>query len=135
MPGESSPLSNSNGYIRVALALTNSEHLGATYRTCTLICWFAVFHSYGLGILHFPFCTALYTICFHIHASSRSFALTLTHLTHPGQAGSRCFRNKKRGAVLPLPYIGLLSLGSQSVLKGHTTTSPSDFGQYYSFPT
>ena len=51
--------------VTAALTLTNPEHLSATYGTYTLGCWLAVLHSYGFGILHFSFGTALHTIGLH----------------------------------------------------------------------
>ena len=45
--------------------LSYPEHLGSTYRAYTLSRWFAVFHSYGLGVLHFPFGAAFHTVCLH----------------------------------------------------------------------
>ena len=48
-----------------ALALTDSEHLGVTYRTCTLGRRLAVFHSDGLSILYFSLGAALNTISLH----------------------------------------------------------------------
>ena len=71
---------------RVDLTLTDSEHLRTAGWTYALSCRLSVLHCYGLSILHFLFSATLHTICFHIHSSSRSFALTLNHLTHPGQA-------------------------------------------------
>ena len=40
--------SNSNGYVRVDLALTNSEHLGATRWAYALSCRLAILHGYRL---------------------------------------------------------------------------------------
>ena len=48
-----------------ALALSNSKHLGATYRANALCRRFLVFHGYRPGILHLPFSTALHTIGLH----------------------------------------------------------------------
>ena len=47
------------------LTLSDSEHLSTTRRAYTLSCWFTILHSYGPGILHFPFGTALHTVCLH----------------------------------------------------------------------
>ena len=47
------------------LPLPDSEHLSTACRAYTLSCWFAILHSYGPGIPHFPFGTALHTICLH----------------------------------------------------------------------
>jgi len=52
-------------FIILALALPDSEHLGAAFGTCPLSCWLPILHRDGLWILHFPFGTALHTICFH----------------------------------------------------------------------
>ena len=51
--------------LTICSTFTNPEHLGTAYRTYTLGCWFAVFHSNTLRILHFPFCSALHTIRLH----------------------------------------------------------------------
>jgi len=69
MPGESSPLSNSKHYIRIALALTNSEHLRTAGRAYALSCRFSILHGYCLSILHFPLSTALHTIRLHLVTS------------------------------------------------------------------
>jgi hypothetical protein len=48
-----------------ALALSNSKHLGATYRANALCRRFLVLHGYRPGILHLPFGTAFDTIGLH----------------------------------------------------------------------
>ncbi len=68
---------------------TNSEHLGATYRTGALSCRLSVLHCYSLSVLHFPLGTALDAVSLHIHTSSRSFALTLDHFTSLSQPNMR----------------------------------------------
>ena len=52
-----------------ALCFTDSEHLCAAHRACTLGGWFAVLHSYRPGVLHFPLSTAFHTICLHMVTS------------------------------------------------------------------
>ncbi len=52
-------------YVRVSLALADSEHFRATGRANSLSRRFAVLHGYGLGILHLSLGTALHTIRFH----------------------------------------------------------------------
>ena len=49
-----------------ALTLPYPEHLGPTGRAYALSRWFAVLHSYGLSIPHFPLGTALHAICLHL---------------------------------------------------------------------
>ncbi len=57
--------SNSNGYVRVDSALTNSEHLGATRWAYALSCRLTILHGYRFGVLHFSLGTTFYTICLH----------------------------------------------------------------------
>jgi len=47
------------------LTLPNSEHLSSTRRAYTLSGRLTILHSYGPGIPHFPFGTALHTVCLH----------------------------------------------------------------------
>ena len=56
-------------YIQTS-ALPNSEHLGATNRAYSLGCWFSIFHRDGPSVRHFPFSTALHTVCLHCFTSS-----------------------------------------------------------------
>jgi len=49
----------------LALALPYPEHLSPTYGAYTLSCRPPILHSYGFGVLHFPFGTAPETICLH----------------------------------------------------------------------
>jgi len=51
------------------LALSDSEHLSAACGAYTLSCRFAILHSYGLGVLHFPFGTAFHTVSLHVGTS------------------------------------------------------------------
>ena len=53
------------GLFKTGLALTDSEHLGATGRADALGCWLAILHSYRLGILHLFLGTTFNTICLH----------------------------------------------------------------------
>jgi hypothetical protein len=48
-----------------ALGFPYSEHLGSTSGACTLCRRFAILHGYSLGVFHFPFGSALHTICLH----------------------------------------------------------------------
>ncbi len=48
------------------LSLTDSEHLGATYRTCTLSRRLTVLHGDGLSVLDFSFGATLNTISLHL---------------------------------------------------------------------
>jgi len=50
---------------RIVSTLSYSEHLSPTYGAYTLSRRFAILHSYGLSILHFPFGTTLHTVCLH----------------------------------------------------------------------
>jgi len=50
----------------LALALPNSEHLGATRRAYALCRRLAILHGYGFRILYFLFGTAFKTICLHL---------------------------------------------------------------------
>ena len=59
------PPFNSVCYLRVNLALANSEHLGAAYRACALRRRPAVFHGDALGPLNLPLGLALHTITLH----------------------------------------------------------------------
>jgi len=54
------------GYVGVALTLANFEHLGSAHRAHTLSCRPAIFHGYPSSVLHFPFGTALHTVCLHL---------------------------------------------------------------------
>jgi len=45
------------------------KHLGSTRWTYALCRWPTVLHSYGPGIPHFPFGTALHAVCLHRSAS------------------------------------------------------------------
>ena len=47
------------------LTLSDSEHLSAAYGAYTLSRWLAILHSYGLGIPHLSFGTALHAVCLH----------------------------------------------------------------------
>jgi len=55
------------------LALSDSEHLGATRRTNTLSCRFAILHGYSFGVFHFFLGSAFYTICLHSLTSFRLY--------------------------------------------------------------
>ncbi len=68
-----------------ALALSYSEHLGATCGAHTLSCRLAIFHGYALSILHFPFGTAFHTVCLHL--STSLFASTITYLPYDVNTG------------------------------------------------
>ena len=52
-----------------ALALSNFEHLGATYWAHALGCRPPILHGYRLSILHFLLSTAFHTICLHLVTS------------------------------------------------------------------
>ena len=52
-----------------ALTLSYPEHLGPTYRAYTLSRWPTILHDYALGILHFPFDSALHTVRLHLSTS------------------------------------------------------------------
>jgi hypothetical protein len=56
--GKTQPLL-SNGYVSKDLALADSEHLGAAYRTCAISRQSTILHGYTLGILHLPLRVAL----------------------------------------------------------------------------
>jgi len=58
-----------------AVTLSNSKHLSPTYGAHTLSRWPAVLQSYGLGILHFPFGSALETVCLHQSTSLSFFSM------------------------------------------------------------
>jgi len=60
------------GYIRIDLALANSEHLGSAHWTFALSRRFAILHGYTLCILHLPLSAALYTVSLHLSPPSRS---------------------------------------------------------------
>ena len=49
----------------ISLAFANPEHFRAAYRANPLSRRPTILHGYGLGILHFPFGMALYTISLH----------------------------------------------------------------------
>ena len=85
------------GYVGVDLALADSEHFRATGWAYALSCRPAVLHGDAFGTFYFLLGTALHAISLHIQTSSPVFALTLNHLTRPGQ-GSLPFWNKKRAA-------------------------------------
>jgi len=68
--GKSSPLSSA-GYVRVYLALADSEHLGPACGACPLGCRLTIFHCYGLRIFHLLFGTALHAISLHLFTSFR----------------------------------------------------------------
>ena len=64
-PEDSQPL-NILSTIKVPdLALSNSEHLGTTYWTCTLSRRFAILHCDRSGIPHLPFSAALHAVGLH----------------------------------------------------------------------
>ena len=65
------PPSIPEGFTSKDLALADSEHFGATYRTGALSRWFAVLHGYTLSILHLPLSAALYTVSLHVSPPSR----------------------------------------------------------------
>ena len=64
--GKTQPLSDSAGYVRVYLALADSEHFRATGRAYALSCRLAVLHRDAFGIFHFLLGTALHAICLHL---------------------------------------------------------------------
>ena len=73
MPGTTLDTRHSlaKGYINFiqlleALAFANPEHLGAAYRAGALGGWFAVLHSYRLGILDFSLGAAFNTVSLHL---------------------------------------------------------------------
>ena len=47
------------------LGVADSEHLGPAYGACSLGCRFAILHGYVLGVFHFSFRPAFYTVCLH----------------------------------------------------------------------
>ncbi len=51
------------------LALSDSEHFSAACGAYTLSRRFAILHSYGLGVLHFPLGTAFHTVSLHVGTS------------------------------------------------------------------
>jgi len=55
----------STDYVRVYLALADSEHFRATGWAYTLSCRLAILHGYRLSILHFLLSAALHTIRLH----------------------------------------------------------------------
>ena len=66
---ENPALWNDVSYVRVSLALADSEHFRATGRAYALSCRPPVFHGYTLGVPHFPLSTALNAISLHFGAS------------------------------------------------------------------
>ena len=54
------------GYVGADLTLADSEHLGSAHRAHALSCWPAIFHGDPSSVLHFPFGTALHTVCLHL---------------------------------------------------------------------
>jgi hypothetical protein len=85
------------------LALTDSEHLGAAYRTCSLGRRPAVLHGDTSGILYLPLSSALNTISLHIQTSFGSFAMTLSYSTSSSQDLSRIKKEEKQ-EVHPLGW-------------------------------
>ena len=83
------------GYIGVDLALADSEHFGAAYRTRALGRWPAILHDYRPGVFNLPFGLAFHTITLHAILLT-VFVLRLNYLTRPSQVGSYPFRDKKR---------------------------------------
>ena len=67
-------------------AFSYSEHLGATGWAYALRCWFAILHSYTLGILHFSFGSAFHTIGLHVFTSFCFCKVVLSHLAHLNHA-------------------------------------------------
>ena len=63
--GNIQPLCNSASYVRVYLALADSEHLGATYRTGALSRRSTILHGNTLGIFHLPLSATFHTVCLH----------------------------------------------------------------------
>ena len=59
----------STDYVRVYLALADSEHFRATGRAYTLGCWLAVFHGDAFGVFHFLLGTAFHAVCLHLLTS------------------------------------------------------------------
>lgn len=60
--------------------LSYSEHLGATGWAYALSCWFAILHSYTLGVLHFSFGSAFHTIGLHVFTP---FFMQSGSISHP----------------------------------------------------
>ena len=63
-------------------ALSYSEHLGATGWAYALSCWFAILHSYTLGVLHFSFGSAFHTIGLHVFTPFCFCKVVLPHIAH-----------------------------------------------------
>ena len=65
-----------------ALTLPDSKHIGAAYGTYTLSRRLTVLHSYGLGVLHFPFGATFHTVCislaFLLVMNDKLFVLTMS---------------------------------------------------------
>ena len=77
IPGISSP-SELLGYVRVDLALAESEHFRATGRAHALGRRLAIFHCYGLGVFNLPLGTAFDTIGLHqVNLLLRLLVLTI----------------------------------------------------------
>lgn len=66
--------------------LSYSEHLGATGWAYALRCWFAILHSYTLGVLHFSFGSAFHTIGFHVFTPFCFCKVVLSHIAHLNHA-------------------------------------------------
>jgi len=62
--------------------LSYSEHLGATGWAYALRCWFAILHSYTLGVLHFSFGSAFHTIGLHVFTPFCFCKVVLSHIVH-----------------------------------------------------
>jgi hypothetical protein len=61
--------------------LSYSEHLGATGWAYALSCWFAILHSYTLGVLHFSFGSAFHTIGLHVLTPFDFCKMVLSHIS------------------------------------------------------
>ena len=68
-------------------ALSYSEHLGATGWAYALSCWFAILHSYTLGVLHFSFGSAFHTIGLHVFTPFCFCKVVLSHTSALNPAG------------------------------------------------
>ena len=66
--------------------LSYSEHLGATGWAYALRCWFAILHSYTLGVLHFSFGSAFHTIGLHVFIPFCFCKVVLSHIAHLNHA-------------------------------------------------
>jgi hypothetical protein len=64
-----------------------SEHLGATGWAYALSCWFAILHSYTLGVLHFSFGSAFHTIGLHVFTPFCFCKVVLSHISALNPAG------------------------------------------------